>query len=133
MAHRLPTTIEPGELRHRIKIAQPSSATGGVDDIGGVSQDPAVWEVVRECWASIEAWTGDSNLQANQQLSTSSHWIVIRNPRTFTVTSKMVVWFQTRTFQIDAVLNPTEQNKLLVLVCTEVNQSVQEIPTPVAG
>lgn len=132
MAHRLPTEIEPGELRHRIKIAQPSQTTGGVDDIGGISQDPSTWDVIRTCWASIEAWTGDANLQANQQLSTSSHWIVIRNPRVITITSKMVVWFATRTFQINAVLNPTEQNKLLVLVCEEINQSQSEAPTPAA-
>lgn len=132
MAHRLPTTIEPGELRHRIKIAQPSQTTGGVDNIGGITTDPSTWEVVRTCWASIEAWTGDSNLSANQQLATSSHWIVIRHPRTFIPTTKMVVWFQTRTFQINAVLNPTEQNKLLVLVAEEINQSQSEAPTPAA-
>lgn len=132
MAHRLPTDIQPGELRHRIKIAAPDPATGGVDDIGGISQNPANYVVLRTCWASIEAWTGDKSMDTSQQLSKSSHWIVIRHPRTFQPAAAMLIWFQTRTFQINAVLNPTEQNKLLVLVCEEINQSQSEAPTPAA-
>jgi SPP1 family predicted phage head-tail adaptor len=130
MARRLPQEINAGELRHRIKIVQP---TGVQDAMGGVSQDPSQWTPVRECWASIEAWNGSSQLATEQFVSTSSHWIVIRHPRgTVLITAKMLVWFNKRTFQIDAVLNPTEQTKLLVLVCTEVNSSSQEAPTPVA-
>jgi hypothetical protein len=67
-------------------------------------------------------------------VGTASHWIVIRHPRGAceTIVAKMYVWFKTRTFQVEAVLNPTEQNKLLVLVATEVNDSQQEEPTPAA-
>jgi SPP1 family predicted phage head-tail adaptor len=127
MARRLPTKITSGDLRHRIKIVQPN---GTQDAMGGVSQDPSQWEVVRECWASVEAWTGQSQLATEQFVSTSSHWIVIRHPRTaVNITARMLVWFNSRTFQIDSVLNPTEQTKLLVLVCTEVNNSQQESPT----
>lgn len=129
MGHRLPTEIQPGELRHRVQIVTPS---GVQDSSGGISQDPSQWTVLRTCWASIEAWTGSSSLAAGSFMSESSHWIVIRNPRTFLVTAKMLVWWNKRTFQIDAVLNPTEQNKLLVIVATEVNDSSQEIVTPVA-
>jgi SPP1 family predicted phage head-tail adaptor len=98
--------------------------------MGGVSQDPSQWAVVRECWASIEAWTGDSTLATEQFVSTTSHWITIRHPRTVNITARMMVWFSRRTFQVQAVLNPTEQTKLLVLVCTEINSSSQEAPTP---
>jgi SPP1 family predicted phage head-tail adaptor len=131
MAHRLPTTISPGELRHRIQIAVPS---GAQDSMGGISQNPANWTVGWTCWASIEAWTGSQSLGTDQFVSESSHWITIRNPReAFTVTSAMYVWWGGRTFQITAVLNPTEQNKLLVLVCAEINDSQQEVPTPVVA
>ena len=123
---RLPTTIQAGELRHRIHIVKP---TGAQDSMGGISQDPTQWVPVKTCWASIEAWSGDSSLAANSFVSTASHWIVIRNPRSIAITSQMLVWFNRRTFQINAVLNPTEQNKLLVLVCTEINDSTQEVPT----
>lgn len=130
MAHRLPTTITPGDLRHRIQIAVPS---GAQDSMGGISQNPSLWTVGWTCWASIEAWTGDQTMSTDQFISASSHWIVIRNPRTaFVPRANMYVWWNARTFQITAVLNPTEQNKLLVLVCTEINDSSQEVPTPVA-
>lgn len=130
MAHRLPTTITPGDLRHRIQIAVPS---GAQDSMGGISQDPTKWTVGWTCWASIEAWTGGQSLGTDQFVSESSHWIIIRNPRAnFVPTAQMYVWWNGRTFQITAVLNPTEQNKLLVLVCAEINNSRQEIATPVA-
>jgi SPP1 family predicted phage head-tail adaptor len=129
MAHRLPTTISPGELRHRIQIAVPS---GAQDSMGGISQNPLEWTVRWTCWASIEAWTGSQSLGTDQFVSESSHWIVIRNPReAFTVTAAMYVWWNGRTFQITAVLNPDEANKLLVLVCAEINNSAQQAPTPV--
>jgi SPP1 family predicted phage head-tail adaptor len=97
--------------------------------MGGVSQNPSQWEVVRECWASIEAWTGDATLATEQFISTTSHWITIRHPRDIRITAQMMVWFSGRTFQVQAVLNPTEQTKLLVLVCSEINNSAQEAPT----
>jgi len=42
------------------------------------------------------------------------------------VTSGMVVWFQGRTFQIEAVQNPDERNKILILLCVEINDSRQQ-------
>jgi len=48
------------------------------------------------------------------------------------VTSDMMVWFQGRQFEVEAVLNPDERNKMLILLCIEINQSVQQrvkIPT----
>jgi SPP1 family predicted phage head-tail adaptor len=128
MAHRLPTEINPGSMRHRVRIAKPS---GTQDSMGGVSQDPSLWEVVRTCWASIEAFTGQQSLAAGQFVSTASHWITMRHPKVASVvpTAGMYVWWNQRTFQIEAVLNPTEQTKLLVLVCTEINDSRQQIPS----
>jgi SPP1 family predicted phage head-tail adaptor len=127
---RLPTSIEAGELRHRIQIVQPS---GSQDAMGGVSQDPSQWAVVRTCWASIEAWTGSQQLAAGQFTSQTSHWIVMRHPRTAApITAGMYVWWNTRTFLIEAVLNPTETTKLLVLIVTEINDSSQLKPTPAA-
>jgi len=126
MARRLPSEIAAGELRHRVQIVSP---TGTQDGMGGVNADKrSQWSVALTCWASVDAWTGSATLAANQFLATASHWIVIRHPRTFEPTTQMKVWWQDftgkdHTFQIEAVLNPTGQNKLLVLVCTEVNDS----------
>lgn len=128
MARRLPTQVKAGELRHRIQIVAP---TGVQDAMGGVSQDPSSWQLVRECWASIEAWNGDSQLAAQEFISTTSHWITIRHPVVLTINSSQRVWWNGRTFQIQATLNPTEQTKLLVLVCTEINDSTQQPASPV--
>lgn len=128
MARKLPTQIVAGELRHRVQIVEPTA--NQQDTMGGVSVDKrAQWTVVLTCWASVEAWTGSATLAANQFISSASHWITIRHPRTFVPTQRNKVWFRDfsgkdHTFQVEAVLNPTEQNKLLVLVCTEIDDSV---------
>ena len=128
MARKLPTNIEAGELRHRISIVKP---TGGQDSMGGITLDPSQWQVVVSCWAEIQTWTGDMSLSAQEFMSVASHWITIRHPH-IPITSQMKVWFSGRIFQVLAVLNPTEQNKILVLVCTEINDSMQTTPVPVA-
>jgi hypothetical protein len=45
------------------------------------------------------------------------------------VVAKMQVQFNGRQFQIESVQNPDERNKLLILQCTEVNDSLQQSPT----
>src|SRR5208337_2660249 len=43
------------------------------------------------------------------------------------VTAAMQVWFQGRQFQINAVLNPDERNKMQCLMVTEINDSRQQL------
>ncbi len=43
------------------------------------------------------------------------------------VTAAMQVWFQGRQFQITSVFNPDERNKMLCLMCTEINDSRQQL------
>jgi head-tail adaptor len=45
------------------------------------------------------------------------------------VNAGMQVWFQGRQFQIEAVLNPDERNKMLLLLCIEINNSNQQLTT----
>lgn len=132
MARRLPQKIDSGSLRHRIQIVQ---GTGSQDSMGGTSAGaPTEFSIVWTCWASIDALVGDDTLAAEEFVSTTTHWIVIRNPRsTFQPTAAMFVWFNGRTFEIKAVLNPTEQNIMLVLVCVEINNSQQQAATPLAS
>jgi head-tail adaptor len=49
------------------------------------------------------------------------------------VTAAMQVYFRGRLFQIESVLNPNEQNKMLVLLCTEINDSQQLSANPGAA
>jgi head-tail adaptor len=46
------------------------------------------------------------------------------------VNSGMQIWFQGRTFQVEAVLNADERNKSLILLCIEINDSLQTKPSP---
>lgn len=43
------------------------------------------------------------------------------------------VWFQGRQFEIEAVLNPDERTKMLVLLCIEINDSNQQITNQPGG
>jgi head-tail adaptor len=42
------------------------------------------------------------------------------------VLAKMQVWLNGRQFQIESVQNPDERNKMLILLCTEINDSQQQ-------
>ena len=45
------------------------------------------------------------------------------------VVAAMQVWFQGRQWQIESVVNPDERNKMLILLCVEVNDSREQSPT----
>jgi head-tail adaptor len=136
----LSARIAAGKLRWRITIVKP---TGSQDSLGGVPQDSqSLWEPVLTCWASIESLSGKDVHATDSFVEQTTHRVTIRNPR-FSgnpnpsvgdpdqgITSQMLVWFKSRTFQILAVLNPDETNKKLILMCNEINQSNQLPPTP---
>lgn len=109
-----------GRLRHRIQIVQPTlnqDTTGGFD----LRSD----NVVLACWASIEAITGVEKFAAHEFTSNISHKVWIRHPRSSAppITANMQVWFNTRQFQIESVLNPDERKKVLCLLCLELDDS----------
>jgi head-tail adaptor len=103
--------------------------------MGGVSQNPSQWTTVLTCWASIDALSGKDVHATESFVELTTHRFEIRNPRFGAgdpdqgITNQMYIWFKSRTFQIVAVLNPQEQNKKLILMCTEVNQSNQQTAT----
>ncbi len=47
-------------------------------------------------------------------------------PQRTGVTASMQVWFNGRQFQIESVQNPDERTKMLILQCTEINDSQQQ-------
>src|SRR5215469_14394163 len=111
--------IQAGSLRQRVQLVQPGTSA---DSFGGVS--PSGGTVLADTWASIEAISGRDVLAAGSFTSIGSHVITIRwMPG---VLAKQVVKFGTRTFQIEAVLNPNEQTKMLKLICVETNDSQQQ-------
>jgi SPP1 family predicted phage head-tail adaptor len=116
--------IQVGKLRHRIQIVKPKLSQ---DTTGGF--DLRTDNVVISCWASIEAMTGVEKFAAHEFTSNVSHKIWIRHPRSSapTITANMQVWFNTRQFQIEAVLNPDERKKVLCLICMEVDDSQNQV------
>jgi SPP1 family predicted phage head-tail adaptor len=82
-------------------------------------------------WAKIEAIQGKDALAAAQFGDQITHKITMRyrgldQTVPLTILEKMMIWFKGRQFQIEAVLNPDERNKLLYLLCVEINQSQQQ-------
>ncbi|SRR6266851_4234362 len=132
----LSTRIQVGKLRHRLALVQPRNAQ---DSMGGANLHDNV--TVATLWGQIEAFTGyHDGLIASEITSVITHKITIRNPG-FPVLSKMQVWFQgslslnskVRQFEIQAVLNPDERNKLLYLLCIELNESTQQDTSSAPG
>ena len=108
-----------GRLRHRIDIVQVSTTQ---DSAGGINLSNDT--VYSNVWASIEALTGTEKFAAHEFVSQVTHQIVIRYLPG--ITSSMQIWFEGRQFQVEAVLNPDERPKMLVLLCIEINDSTQQ-------
>ena len=113
-------TLFAGRLRNRIDIVQPSATQ---DAAGGFDLNANV-VVYSNIWASVEALNGTEKFAAHEFISQASHQVVIRYLPN--ITSEMQVHFQGRQFQIEAVLNPDERTKSLVLLCVEINDSQQQ-------
>ena len=111
--------LQAGKFRHRVTIVQPTLVQ---DPAGG--WNPAETSVVCELWATIEASSGNETYAAQEYSSTITHAVYIRYPRNLVpggIQPKMIVKFKARTFYIEAVLNADERNKLLQLLCVEVD------------
>ncbi len=83
-------------------------------------------------WGRIESITGKDVLAAAQFDSDITHKVTIRYRDG--ILSKQQIYFQgpgskPRAFQILYVLNPDERNKLLYLMCSEINDSAQQALT----
>lgn len=81
--------------------------------------------------ASAPTWsTTKGNFTADGDPSTGLNWKNLGPAPPYTgVTAAMRILFQGRQFQITSVLNPDERNKLLCLMCLEINDSRQQLTT----
>jgi SPP1 family predicted phage head-tail adaptor len=111
--------IFAGRLRQRVQIVLPS---GTKDSFGGST--PGGGESLGTVWAEITALTGREAVAAQSFTSIATHRVTIRWMAG--VLAKCQVIFGSRTFQIEAVLNPDERTKVLHLLCVEVNDSTQQ-------
>src|SRR6266852_7252178 len=98
------SVLQAGKFRHRVAIVKPKPAQDSMSGWNINSND-----VIATVWATIEALTGVEKFAAHEFSSNVSHSILIRYPRDLVpggIHANMQVWFQTRQFQIEAVLNP---------------------------
>lgn len=129
----LSNKLMAGRLRHRIQIVVPS---GTVDSWGGVINDSAsAWTTVIRCWASIDSVTAMDVAAAGTFVSSISHKVTIRYPRSSTngvqIAPNMQIWFEGRTFIVQGVANPDETNKMLYLFTKEIsNENNPGSPNP---
>ena len=49
------------------------------------------------------------------------------------VNASQQIWFEGRQFQIDNVLNADERNKSLIILCSEINNSIQQVTNQPGG
>ena len=103
--------VRAATLRHRV-ILQSAAATA--DSGGGAA---TVWNDDATLWASIEPLKGAERFTAQQLESRLTHRVTLRMRDG--VTTAMRLKFGLRIFNIRAVINPGERDRLLELLCEE--------------
>ena len=108
--------MRAGSLRHRITI-QTKTVTRN-----SYGEESVTWSDNINCWASIEPIRGNEYFSAQQIQSGVTHRITIRY-RTLAdgtaINPNCRVEYGTRYFNIQSVLNPSERDISLQLMCIE--------------
>jgi head-tail adaptor len=110
-------SIGAGELVHLVEIQKPRTAPG---DSFGQSITPAIYDTVLTVRASIEAVGGAEVNEMGQLVSQIGQTVTIRWTPTFIGANYRVIW-GTRVFVVQAVRNVLQRNRVLELLCSEVN------------
>lgn len=119
------------QASHQIVIryigASPSWAADNTYQLGALCIDAnGNWQQAQGnglSGAAAPVWNGaQGGFTADGAGSLAFQWKNLGTPPPSTgVVSKMVALFQNRQFQITTVLNPDERNKMLILLCVEIN------------
>lgn len=104
--------VNIGQLRHRLEL---HSASPTPNDF---NEPIDAWSSYGTVWGRISPMKGEELFHAQQTNATVTHKILIRYNSN--VTAKHRVIFNSRIFEINAVLDPEERNEMLFLHCTEV-------------
>jgi SPP1 family predicted phage head-tail adaptor len=103
--------MRAGPMRHRITIETPLDTQAADGSI------LTTWQVFATSRASIEPLIGRKYFAQQREQATVSHKIRMRYQPG--ITHKMRVAWGTRLFEIDSVLNVSERNREIVLMCSE--------------
>lgn len=103
--------MRAGELRKRVLIQQRST---GQDTSGG---QLTTWSDVATVWAAIEPMSGRELINAAAAQSEATHTVLLRyRPG---IVPAMRINYQSRLFDIKAVLDENERHRMLTLICAE--------------
>ena len=101
-----------GNRRHRVALQQPTASR---NEIGEVTESFSTYATV---WASVMAFgNAGEEMEASSPAGSQRFRINIRYNSDVQLTHQVV--FDSRTFEINAIDNPRELNKELILRCTE--------------
>ena len=102
--------INPGRLKHKVTIMRYQDT----EDIMGNTVN--VLSPLKSTWAEVRPLRGKEQLEIYKNTNEQSFKITIRHTD---VTTKDVIVFRNRQFQINAISNPLEDDYILELLCTE--------------
>lgn len=110
--------INPGRLKHKVTIKRYQETE---DALGN---NVNVLAPLKSVWAEIRPTRGHEQLEYYKNTNEQSYKITIRYTD---VTTKDVIVYKGRQFQIVAIANPLEDNYILELLCTEfIDHAVKE-------
>ena len=104
--------MRTGKLRHRVEIQR---FTEKKDEWGNWVE---AWETLAIVWAAIEPMKGEEYLAAMAFQSEITHKVTMRYFGEG-ITTKDLLVFNDRTFEIESIINVEERNRELVLMCKE--------------
>jgi len=104
--------MKTGRLRHLCTIQMPSQTK---DAAGGITK---TWTEITKAWCDIRPVTGSEKYMSHQKYATATHevftrWIDGINP-------KMQLVARGRVFEIIAVLNINERDRMMKIIAKEV-------------
>ena len=112
-----PLLIPPGQLRNEITLQAQSQAPDAVTGAPSAS-----WATVMTTMAGIASQGSREVFQAQQYASQVTHVLTVRWPGTgVAIAGGMRVSFGTRTFTVQSVENVMERNRVMKLMCVEVD------------
>ena len=103
--------MNPGKLRHRITLLNYQTV------FNEYRVQIKKWKPVRDCWALVNDGYTKEFLAAQQINNTLTHEVLMRFTKEIDV--NMAILFEKRFFNIEGIRNVSNNNKLLILNCSE--------------
>ena len=106
--------IRAGQLNKRVTVQAPTRAS---DSRGGFTE---TWTDLDTIWAAIWPASAKESMLSDKETMVATHRIRIRYRSAFS--NRWRIKFGNRYFAIQSIINPSEQNEALDLLCTETSK-----------